>query len=171
MRVAYGATPLGLQVFAEVSQPFSASPSSSQKPGLQWMTRHVPPMQPVSVFGMVQSVPQMPQFFGSSARVASQPLPWSRSQSAVPGAQSLRRPAAAGSSGSGSAVSFATLSAETVTGMRGSQFPKPKMKHAPSTNDDVATIFATQFEHRARRKNWVDRGRKFFADPFAAERV
>jgi len=93
--------------------------------------RQVPPRQAESASGAAHWTPHTPQFWASSASTASQSLAGLRSQSAVPGAQFWRRPAAAGSAGSGAGVSLA-LSAEIVTGTRAAQLPKPKRKHSMS---------------------------------------
>ena len=119
----------GWQVLAGVSQPFSGSLSVSQWPGLQEMMRQVPPRQAESALGAPHWTPHTPQFWASSASTASQSLAGLRSQSAVPGAQFWRRPAAAGSAGSGSGASLA-LSAEMVTGTRAAQLPNPKSSPA-----------------------------------------
>jgi hypothetical protein len=56
--------------------------------------------------------------------------------------------------GLGSGVSAATLSAETVTEMRGSQLPKPKIKHTIWPTTSRVTIFATLVQDAARARHW-----------------
>jgi len=104
--------------------------------------RHVPPRQAESAFGVLHWTPQIPQFWASSASTASQSLAGLRSQSAVPGAQFWRRPAAAGSAGSGSGSTLA-LSAEMVTGTRAAQLPNPQSAKATSSTVSRATLFFT----------------------------
>ncbi|HWZ89716.1 MAG TPA: hypothetical protein VNW92_12725 [Polyangiaceae bacterium] len=50
--------------------------------------------------------------------------------------------------------------------MRGSQFPKPKIKLIPSSHDAAATLFVTQLEHAARENHWLKSRAQRFADPF-----
>ena len=130
---------------AGVSQPFSGSLSLSQKPGVQEMTRQVPPRQPEFAWGTSHWTPQTPQFRASSASTASQSLLGSRSQSAVPGAQFWRRPAASGSAGwtlSGSEPSVG-LSAEVVTGTREAQLPQPTKNQTTLSIASKETLFFT----------------------------
>ena len=94
--------------------------------------RQVPPMHAALALGAVQETPHTPQFSGSSASTVSHSFLGSRSQSAVPGGQLGRQPAAPGSGASGTGDSLA-LSAETVTGTRAAQLPKPKRRHTACT--------------------------------------
>ena len=151
--VVHGA---GWQLLAAVSQPFSGWPSRSQWPGEQEMRRQVPPRQALSALGASHWTPQMPQFFGSSARTASHSFAGLRSQSAVPGEQFCKRPAVSGSGGSValcSPASFGGLSAETVTGTRAAQLPNPRRRLTP----DRLTV------HR-----WVARATLWFASFIAS---
>ncbi len=105
------------------------------------MMRQVPPMQALSALGAAHWTPQMPQFWTSSARTASQSLAGLRSQSAVPGEQFWSRPALLGSGGSVSGSSFVALSAEIVTGTRAAQLPNPKRRLTAGTRAASTTPF------------------------------
>ena len=107
--------------------------------------RQVPPRQAESVLGALHWTPQTPQFWASSASTASQSLAGLRSQSAVPGAQFWRRPAAAGSAGSAGSRSGVTLalSAEIVTGTRDAQLLEAKRKWAACSTAHEATLLFT----------------------------
>src|SRR3954466_9796845 len=69
------------------SQPLKLTPSQFPKPALHEATTHALFAQPGTAFGRLHALPQPPQFFGSDASSASQPLPAFPSQSAYPTAQ------------------------------------------------------------------------------------
>ena len=142
---------------------FSDRPSSPQKPGL-WtlMTMGVASRQAdFGVEGASHWVPHTPgSFSASSASTASQRSDGSRSQSAVPGAQSFKRPVRRRwvVAFPGFAFGRCTLSAETVTGMRAAHATSnSKIKPVRSIANEGA-IFATPCSTLAKRAvAWVSR--------------
>lgn len=130
--------------------------------------RQVPPRQPVFALRALHWTPQTPQFSGSSASTASQSLLGLRSQSALPGAQFWRRPAASGSGAFSRTKSEGSsgLSAEVVTGTREAQLPHPTKNQTKHDMTSKETLFFTPPLTRKLRHG-LGRSSKKWATKFA----